>query len=293
MNGIKTKMRTGLKTADENAVSEAIGYILIFTITVIGIAMITVFAYPLLIQSQTHADEISAEQALITLQNDFRALTYGNVPYRETAVRVAGGNLRLIPAAQSADKFVIRYPSASGGGVVTREFKSGELRYVSSAGTAVYSLENGAVLKRENGAAGSVMVAEPRWYFDAADGVRGMGGGESAGTLVIILTKIDGDEGQSLSGIGDVRMSMLTAPETVDEDYLTPQGMAPLGAQAVSLEYVPDRDNDLSTGWENYFTAGIAGGVSGGGFKKSGYKYEFADVGRLVIKTYTVTVEDM
>ena len=74
MNGIKTKMRTGLKTADENAVSEAIGYILIFTITVIGIAMITVFAYPLLIQSQAHADEISAEQALITLQNDFRAL---------------------------------------------------------------------------------------------------------------------------------------------------------------------------------------------------------------------------
>ena len=293
MNGIKTKMRTGLKTADENAVSEAIGYILIFTITVIGIAMITVFAYPLLIQSQTHADEISAEQALITLQNDFRALTYGNVPYRETAVRVAGGNLRLIPAAQSADKFVIRYPSASGGGVVTREFKSGELRYVSSAGTAVYSLENGAVLKRENGAAGSVMVAEPRWYFDAADGVRGMGGGESAGTLVIILTKIDGDEGQSLSGIGDVRMSMLTAPETVDEDYLTPQGMAPLGAQTVSLEYVPDRDNDLSTGWENYFTAGIAGGVSGGGFKKSGYKYEFADVGRLVVKTYTINVEDM
>ena len=202
MNGIKTKMRTGLKTADENAVSEAIGYILIFTITVIGIAMITVFAYPLLIQSQTHADEISAEQALITLQNDFRALTYGNVPYRETAVRVAGGNLRLIPAAKSADMFVIRYPSASGGGIVTREFKSGELRYVSSAGTAVYSLENGAVLKRERGAAGSVMVAEPRWYFDAADGVRGMGGGESAGTLVIILTKIDGDEGQSLSGIG-------------------------------------------------------------------------------------------
>ena len=293
MNGIKTKMRTGLKTADENAVSEAIGYILIFTITVIGIAMITVFAYPLLIQSQTHADEISAEQALITLQNDFRALTYGNVPYRETAVRIAGGNLRLIPAEKSADKFVIRYPSASGGGIVTREFKSGELRYVSSAGTAVYSLENGAVLTRERGAAGSVMVAEPRWYFDAADGVRGMGGGESAGTLVIILTKIDGDEGQSLSGIGDVRMSMLTAPETVDEDYLTPQGMAPLGAQTVSLEYVPDRHNDLSTGWENYFTAGIAGGVSGGGFKKSGYKYEFADVGRLVVKTYTINVEDM
>ena len=282
-------MRTGLKTADENAVSEAIGYILIFTITVIGIAMITVFAYPLLIQSQTHADEISAEQALITLQNDFRALTYGNVPYRETAVRVAGGNLRLIPAAKSADKFVIRYPSASGGGVVTREFKSGELRYVSSAGTAVYSLENGAVLTRERGAAGSVMVAEPRWYFDAAYGDGGGGGyGENAGTLVIILTKIDGDEGQSLSGIGDVLMSMLTAPETVDEDYLTPQGMAPLGAQTVSLEYVPDRDNDLSTGWENYFTAGIAGGV-----KKSGTKYEFADVGRLVVKTYTINVEDM
>ena len=153
----------------EDAVSEAIGYILIFTITVIGIAMITVYAYPLLLQSQAHADEISAEQTLLTLRNDIRALTFGNVPYRETTVRIAGGSLELIPAADSADKFVLEYPQASGGGYVTRDFKSGELRYsqnaVTGGGTAVFSLENGAVLKREKGAAGSLMIAEPRWYI--------------------------------------------------------------------------------------------------------------------------------
>ena len=278
------------KNACEDAVSEAIGYILIFTITVIGIAMITVYAYPLLLQSQAHADEISAEQSMVTLRNDIRALTFGNVPYRETTVRIAGGNLELIPAADSADKFVLEYPQASGGGTVTRDFKSGELRYsqnaVTGGGTAVFSLENGAVLKREKGAAGSLMAAEPRWYFDAD--------GENSGTLVIVLTKLEGERRYSSGGIRDIRLSMTTAPETVDEDYVTARGgHAPLGAQTISLEYIPDRENDLSKGWENYITGGIAGCLAGGGFKKSGTKYVFDNVKRLVVKTYTITVEDM
>ena len=274
----------------EDAVSEAIGYILIFTITVIGIAMITVCAYPILLQSQNHADEISAEQTLVTLRNDIGALTFGNVPYRETTVRIAGGSLELIPAADSADKFVLEYPQASGG-VVTRDFKTGELCYsgnaVTGAGTAVLSLENGAVLKREKGAAGSVMTAEPRWYFDAGDG-------ETCGTLVIIMTKLEGERRYSSGGIRDIRLGMTAAPETVDEDYMTAQdGHTALGAQTIVLEYIPDRDNDLSKGWENYLTGGIAGSINGGGFKKSGTKYVFGNVGRLVVKTYTITVEDM
>lgn len=279
-------VRTG-----EDAVSEAIGYILIFTITVIGIAMITVYAYPLLLQSQAHADEISAEQTMLTLRNDLRALTFGNVPYRETTVRIAGGSLELIPAADSADKFVLEYPQASGGGYVTLDFESGELRYsqnaVTGGGTAVFSLENGAVLKREKGAAGSLMAAEPRWYFDADDG-------ENSGTLVIIMTKLEGERRYSSGGIRDIRLSMTTAPEIADEDYVTARGgHAPLGAQTISLEYIPDRENDLSKGWENYLTGGIAGCLAGGGFKKSGTKYVFDNVKRLVVKTYTITVEDM
>ncbi len=272
----------------EDAVSEAIGYILIFTITVIGIAMITVYAYPLLLQSQAHADEISAEQTMVPLRNDIRALTFGNVPYRETTVRIAGGSLELIPAADSADKFVLEYPQASGGGTVTRDFESGELRYsqnaVTGGGTAVFSLENGAVLKREKSAAGSLMIAEPRWYFDAD--------GENSGTLVIIMTKLEGERRYSSGGIRDIRLSMTTAPEIADEDYVTARGgHAPLGAQTISLEYIPDRENDLSKGWENYLTGGIAGCLAGGCFKKSGTKYVFDNVKRLVVRTYTITVE--
>ncbi|MBP5083490.1 MAG: hypothetical protein J6104_04585, partial [Methanomicrobium sp.] len=226
----------------------------------------------------------------VTLRNDIRALTFGNVPYRETTVRIAGGNLELILEADSGDKFVLEYPQASGGGYVTRDFESGELRYsqnaVTGGGTAVFSLENGAVLKREKGAAGSLMVAEPRWYFDAD--------GENSGTLVIVLTKLEGERRYSSGGIRDIRLSMTTAPETVDEDYVTARGgHAPLGAQTISLEYIPDRENDLSKGWENYLTGGIAGCLAGGGFKKSGTKYVFDNVKRLVVKTYTITVEDM
>jgi hypothetical protein len=289
--GLRTVKSTGITgNTGEDAVSEAIGYILIFTITVIGIAMITVCAYPILLQSQNHADEISAEQTLVTLRNDIGALTFGNVPYRETTVRIAGGSLELIPAADSADKFVLEYQQSSGG-VVTRDFKTGELRYsgnaVTGAGTAVLSLENGAVLKREKGAAGSVMTAEPRWYFDAGDG-------ETCGTLVIIMTKLEGERRYSSGGIRDVRLSMTTAPEIADEDYMTAQdGHTALGAQTIVLEYIPDRDNDLSKGWENYLTGGIANGINGGGFKKSGTKYVFGNVGRLVVKTYTITVEDI
>ena len=263
-----------LSDKNESGVSEAIGFVIMFSIVLTGIAMVTLYGYPLLLQSQISSDERTMEQTMISLQNDIKILSYSNVPYRDTAIRVSGGFLDVIDSEDSKDSFVF---DDSTGSSIHYEFKPGELRYTSGEGSAVFSVENGAVLSRQKFQSGSVMAAKPRWYYD-----------ESTGTLVIILTKISADKNYSLGGIGNVQMSMLTEPLTTDENYAS-AGMIP---QTITLKYTPDSENDLSVAWKNYLTGDS---ISGGHFETTGVdnKYEFKDVSRLVIKEYTIKIEDL
>ncbi|MBP2133756.1 hypothetical protein J2128_001710 [Methanomicrobium sp. W14] len=261
------------RTDSESGVSEAIGFLIMFSIVVTGIAMVTLYAYPLLLQSQINSDERTMEQTMISLQNEMKILTYSNVPYRDLAVRVSGGFLDAFDSSKSKDSFMFDYPDSSGNSQ-SYTFSPGYLRYTSGEGDAVYTIENGAVLSRQKFQEGSVMVAEPRWYYD-----------ESAGTLVILLTKISADRDYSLSGIGNVRMSMLSEPVTVtDESYNT-------GPVPVYLTYSPDSSDDLSAAWKNYLTGDS---FSGGNFGDYGSNtYNFTGVKRLVIKEYNIKIEDL
>lgn len=272
------KKYKSLSDNKESGVSEAIGFIIMFSIVLTGIAMVTLYAYPVLLQSQINSDERTMEQTMISLQNEMKLLTYSNVPYRDIAVRVAGGTLDAKDSTKSKDEFILSYPNAGLSATESKSLKPGEIRFTSKEGTAVYTIENGALLSREKFQPGSSMIARPRWYFD-----------DSTQTLVILLTKISADKDYYLSNIGNIQMSMLNAPQTVDINYVA------LGhsTQDVTLTYTPDPDNDLSTAWENYLTGDSFSGNRK--FEKTATvnEYKFSGVSRIVIKEYTIKIEDL
>lgn len=249
----------------DDAVSESIGFIIIFGLVITGIALVSLYGYPMLLKQQISSDERTMEQTLLILQNDMKLLSYSNVPYKDTSLRVSGGALTVFNTSASQQAFTIRYWNTTGGNTETKIYRPGELRYASDAGTAVISVENGAILKRQQDASGSVMLAEPRWFYD-----------DSTQTLVVFLLSVQADTDLSLSGIGNIQMSRTVDPAVITMDY------SPV--QNVSVRYTPDPDNDYSLAWEQYFTGS-------GGFTRQGSEYNLNDVRKFVLKEYTVRIE--
>jgi hypothetical protein len=67
------------KKLNDQGVSEAIGFMLVFTIIIAGIGLVTLYGYPLLLQQQVSADEKIMEKNMIVLQNDIKSLAYKTV----------------------------------------------------------------------------------------------------------------------------------------------------------------------------------------------------------------------
>jgi hypothetical protein len=259
---------------DESGVSEAIGFILIFTIVILGISIVTLYGYPVLADARISSDEKIMEQNMIVLQNDIKILTRSNVPYRDTTIGVSGGSIFVTNSTEAAsvidgEHFNLTYFNTISGTPETTSYYPGSLEFISDEGTAVVSVSNGAVVKRQQDLSGSSMVSNPRWFYD-----------ETGGALVIFMTTLDSPRPMTLGGIGTIQMSMLDAPVIHDFDY------SPIN-RSVTIEYFPDPDDDYSRAWSNYLTGPYIGGD---GFTEVSTNVYQWPVNRLVIKEYTVNI---
>jgi len=224
--------------SNDDGVSEAIGFMLIFGMVIVGIGLVTLYGYPLLIQQQVGADEKIMEKNMIVLQNDVKSLAYKTVPFKETSLKIGGGSLTVYNSSYSQ-------PSASleiNDGVVASylppytvntKFKPGDLRYESISSQTDISLQNGAVALRRHVEPGSVMLAEPRWFFDT-----------NTNKMVINLIEFTSDTIMSKEGIGTVQMSL------VGEPYFN-ESVVPSG-NAIEIVYNYDQTHDYSVAWDNY-----------------------------------------
>ncbi|WP_067046873.1 DUF7289 family protein [Methanofollis ethanolicus] len=238
---------------NNEGVSEAIGFILIFGLVLTGIALITLYGYPMLMQQQSNADVRNMEQTMVVLQNDMKALCFKNVPYKETALQVSGGSLAMVNASGTGPRLNI-----TADGMSPVEFSPGMLVYTSDGQDATIALENGAVIRAQAG--GSAMIAEPRWFFDT-----------SSGTMVINLIALNGSP-MSATGMGSVRLKLNSSSTLGD-------GSPSDGKVTVNIT-----DPIFSKAWENYLTGQeLEMTGSGGTYTKSG-------VDRLIIKKYEIQV---
>jgi hypothetical protein len=256
-----------------SGVSESIGFLLIFTIVIAGIGLVTLYGYPMLLKQQTSADEQIMEKNMIVLQNDVKSLAYKTIPYKETSLKIGGGVLTVYNSTYTPASSSIKiYDSST---VYVDAFRSGDLMYSSdSAGTDI-SLQNGAVVLLRHAEPGSVMLAEPRWFYDS-----------QTNTMVINLVNITSTGMMAKMGIGTVQMEL-------GETQFLKTDTPPLTAE-VYLEYTPDPVQDYSIAWDNYFqkTLGMTliSGTPGNGAM---LKYQLPQTTTLVIKQYEVNIRSL
>ncbi|WP_235808269.1 DUF7289 family protein [Methanoculleus horonobensis] len=250
---------------NDKAVSEAVGFVLILGIVISGIGLVTLYGYPVLVKEQSNTDVKNMERAMIVIQNDMKSLCFKNVPYKETSLQVSGGTFEVINASQYGCFINV----TNGTTLFQKNYTVGALTYRSDRGTAVTTLENGAVMIRQDGATGSAMLAEPRWFYD-----------NSTDTLVIYIMNITTDTLMAKSGMTTVRMG-LEGSET--------QSIPVAPGDNVTVEYTSSPSGDYSTAWENYLTGASVG------MQRSALNsyYERNDVKTLVIKEYRIKIHDI
>jgi hypothetical protein len=257
---------------DDRGVSEALGFLLIFTMVIVGIGLVTLYGYPMLIGQQVNADEKIMEKNMIVLQNDVKSLAYKTVPYKETSLKIGGGALTVYNTSSTISTIDI---GICGQPPLVNAFQSGDLRYVSdSAGTDI-SLQDGAVVMRRHVEPGSVMLAEPRWFYDGP-----------TNTMVLNLIGINSTGIMSRAGIGTVHMTM------GETDYR----YVPVAAgNSLCLKYTPDLTPDgqnYLVAWDNYFKNSLKMTSTG-----TVNEYQLpTDAGKpatLVIKKYDVIIESL
>lgn len=260
----------------DRAVSETIGFVIVFGIIIGGIGLVTLYGYPMLLKQQSGADEQIMEKNLIVLQNDVKSLAYKTVPYKETSLKIGGGALSVISMTPGTGKAYFSITDVSGiiqneDGTTPLTFYPGDLRYESASAQTGLSLENGAVVKRVIAEEGSVMLAEPRWFYDS-----------TTGTTVIYLIGFNTTEVMSRTGVGTVKMELDQAKTNSTSYDVT--------GDTVSVSYnPPSGDNpDYSMAWENYFknTLKLDGPYSG--------EYRFpTDTRKLVITRYEIIIKSL
>jgi hypothetical protein len=271
------------------AVSESIGYLIIFGLVLTGIGLITLYGYPLLMQQQSSANMRNMEQTMIVLQNDIKSLTYKLANYKETSLRVSGGTLSLFGPSYTLQRFDI---TSCDGNINHYLFSPGELRYSSTSDNMVITMENGAVIEKPLAQNGSFMLADPRWYMDSSS---------TMNTLVINLLNVSTmvSSGQLLSetGVGTVRMRLSSSNMTSG----TLQGCPPLGVPWVNITYYPDPKNATPEGyglaWKTYLTNqnNFGGGMTCIGDPLKAQKLDCSMIGinNIIIKEYDIIVETL
>lgn len=268
-------MRSSLSgRRDDRGVSESIGFLLIFTLVITGIGLVTLYGYPLLMQQQTSADEQIMEKNMIVLQNDVKSLAYKTVPYKETSLKIGGGALTVFNASTTppVSKITI-YDSST---TYVDEFQPGDLRYTSVGANTDLSLQNGAVVKRDLTGRGSVMLAEPRWFYDSA-----------ANTMVINLISFNSTGLIARSGVGTVQMAL--KERSYDYISLTP-------GDTLNIDYTStDPNADYSVAWKNYFVNTIGMTHTGTSGNTITYSLAFNPTPepQLVIKKYDILIKSL
>jgi len=266
----------------DRGISESIGFLLIFTIVIVGIGLVTLYGYPMLLRQQVGADEQIMEKNMIVLQNDIKSLAYKLVPYKETSLKTGSGTLVVYNTLTTPATSTISITDCNG--IIHEDsFRSGDLRYESQSAETDISLQNGAVVKRDRLIEGSTMLAEPRWFVD-----------DITNTMVINLIAINSSESLARSGILTAQMDL-----GVSNYSYIPVGVG----EEVCVEYTPDTNPDVdkradfSTAWNNYFTSRMPmTQVSPIGVTPIKYQVTKPDPNRqftLVIKKYEVIIKSL
>ena len=182
---------------DESAVSETLGYILIFGIVVAGIAMVFLIGSQILADTQESANFQGMQQGFEVISSDLRRTAFDESPIMTTRVKIDYGTLAMMSSARSDYRIVIRDSNNN----ELYDMPIGILEFDSSHYGKSISLENGALVTTyENGSYGSIMAKEPRIFYSASNH-----------TLLVSTINLEGDDISYSGGIDNIRSGFLNS----------------------------------------------------------------------------------
>ncbi|WP_418282988.1 DUF7289 family protein [Halorubrum sp. DTA98] len=169
-------------TADDRAVSETVGFVLVFALITTTIAMVFTLGLGGLEDAQIAERDNNVERAFDVLHDNLRDVSRDGVPSRATEIRLAGGELRL------DERTEIRFNSSGWDAAYTERTRP--IVYRGAGGTEI-AYENGAVF-RTNGPYSGVLNEPDLVVGDASAGT-------GNATIVYSLVRASGGT-RSVSG---------------------------------------------------------------------------------------------
>ncbi|MCD1294136.1 hypothetical protein CUJ83_03900 [Methanocella sp. CWC-04] len=144
--------------SDERAVSEAIGYVIIFGMVITCIGIVLVSGDQVIKDTEARTSFQGVEQSFNVLASDLTKTALESSPVKTTRIKFDMGSLRLEP---DDNMLVVKFPS--GGAVPIYSGNYGSVRFESSRNDRAISLENGAIV--EEYSISSIMSKPPRMYY--------------------------------------------------------------------------------------------------------------------------------
>jgi len=140
----------------DSAVSEVVGFILVFSIIMLAIGVIYAVGYPSIQSSKENTQFQNMEQSFMVLQSDIKMVAFDQAPVKTLKTSLGGGAITVYP-----DAGWINVSTTAGGGDVIRNVTIGAIEYEKNGRSIAY--EGGGVWEKyPSGAA--LKLSEPRIF---------------------------------------------------------------------------------------------------------------------------------
>jgi len=179
----------------ESAVSEVIGFILIFSIVMLAISAIYAVGYPTIQSSKENAQFRNMEQSFMVLQSNINTVAFDQAPVRTLKTSLGGGSLTV-----NSSKGHIKVEDSSTG-TTWYDDTIGAIEYEKNGRSIAY--EGGGVWKKYP-AGSAIKVSEPRISVQEVDGNR---------TVSVSIMNVSGDL-SSVGGGGTASVTVRSIPST-------------------------------------------------------------------------------
>ena len=236
----------------ESAVSEVIGFIMVFSIVMLAISAIYAVGYPTIQSSKENAQFQNMEQSFMVLQSNINTVAFGHAPVRTLKTSLGGGSLTVDPSEGNI--------TVSPGD--WNNVPLGAIEYEKNGRRIAY--EGGGVWEKYPAGA-AIKLSEPRIFVQDVDGNR---------TVFVSIINISSD----LSSVGGEGTASVTVRHNRSH---TPDITYSPGNVTITVT------SDYADAWGRYFNdmgfivIGTTNPVTA----------EISDVNTLVVNEHVIEVE--
>jgi hypothetical protein len=214
---------------DSTAVSETLGYILLFAIALTAIAIILLIGNSIISNEKSQDNFQNMIQNFDIVQSDMNQVALEETPVMSTLLHMAGGT---ITANASACDLKVYYPANSSS--LVYENDTGSIMFATDTDlTTTVSIENGGVWQESSGNGSDTMVSQPRIYVTP-----------QTDTLVLNIIRFNNTQPLTAdAGSGTLEVEMM-----YNNTYVYSY---PIDNNAVKLSF----DTDYPDAWNSYLSS--------------------------------------